>query len=300
MKWVASLPMYNVSRELGAQWRALLAEVVSDAVPASFVAVSPSTARVSDADAVARVDDDLVANIEAAHDVALIDAPEDLMTLWTRPDLLLSQTCGYPLMRALPDSIELVATPMFDAPGCDGPHYRSVIVVSARAHAAGATTLEACRGLRAAFNDAQSNSGFNAFRHAVAPHARNGRFFGSSINTGSHIASLQALATQQADVAAIDCVTLALVRDTTPALLNGIQVIGMTAPSPGLPLIASSATTREQRDRLRTALNKAVTRNPSRARALRLNGFATLTRSDYQSIIALEHAARSLDYATLA
>src|SRR3546814_9448924 len=56
--------------------------------------------------------------------------------LWTAPDLLFSQTCGYPLTHALAGRVTLVATPIYDCPGCDGGRYRSEILVRA-ADAAG-------------------------------------------------------------------------------------------------------------------------------------------------------------------
>ncbi len=115
-------------------------------------------------------------------------------------------------------------------PGCDGPDYSSALIT--RAEAPG-RTLNDCRGLRAAFNQDDSNSGLNAFRHAVAPLAHNGRFFSDTIRTGSHLASLQALIGNRADVAAIDCVSMTLMRDTLPELTRKIRQIGWTAMSPG-------------------------------------------------------------------
>lgn len=65
----------------------------------------------------------------------------------------------YPLVRTLPESLQLVATPVFDAPGCDGPRYCCQLIVSEAAWSRCAISLEACRGLRAAYNDGHSNSG---------------------------------------------------------------------------------------------------------------------------------------------
>ncbi|PFW69798.1 phosphate ABC transporter substrate-binding protein, partial [Bacillus sp. AFS075960] len=104
---------------------------------------------------------------------------------------------------------------------------------------------------RAACNGADSHSGMNAFRHAVAPHAHDGRFFGSVTSFGSHLNVLRALGAGEADCAAIDCVTFAYVRDALPALLNDVRVIDMTAPAPGLPFIASRALGDAQADALR-------------------------------------------------
>ena len=265
--------MYNVTPRHAALWRALL----RDALDAFARAGGPAG-------------------------VALLDEPfGDLHALWHRNDLLLSQTCGYPYrMLGLRDAVHLIATPAFDAPGCDGARYSSVLVVSARVYAGGATTLTACRGLRAASNGADSHSGMNAFRHAVAPHAHDGRFFSSVVSFGSHLNVLRALAAGVADCAAIDCVTFAYVRDALPELLNDVRIIGMTASAPGLPLIASKALDATLAGALQDALDHAVSVDPARANALRLKGFERLPPSAYDTIARLAQDAAAHGYPELA
>ncbi|MBR8342406.1 phosphate/phosphite/phosphonate ABC transporter substrate-binding protein [Burkholderia ambifaria] len=271
-QWIAGLPMYNVTPRHAALWRALL----RDALDAFARAGGPAG-------------------------VVLLDEPfGDLHALWRRNDLLLSQTCGYPYrMLGLRDAVHLIATPAFDAPGCDGARYSSVLAVSARVHAGGATTLAACRGLRAAFNGDDSHSGMNAFRHAVAPHAHDGRFFGSVVSFGSHLNVLRALAAGAADCAAIDCVTFAYVRDALPELLNEIRIIGMTASAPGLPLIASKALEWERVEALRDALDHAVAVDPERANVLRLKGFERLPPGAYDTIARFARDAAAQGYPEL-
>ncbi|WP_321821009.1 MULTISPECIES: phosphate/phosphite/phosphonate ABC transporter substrate-binding protein [unclassified Burkholderia] len=272
-QWIAGLPMYNVTPRHAALWRALL----HDALDAFARAGGPAG-------------------------VALLDEPfGDLHALWRRNDLLLSQTCGYPYrMLGLRDTAHLIATPAFDAPGCDGARYSSVLVASARVHAGGATMLAACRGLRAAFNGADSHSGMNAFRHAVAPHAHDGRFFGSVVPFGSHLNVLRALAAGVADCAAIDCVTFAYVRDALPELLKEIRIIGMTASAPGLPLIASKALEGRLVEALQDALDHAVALDPARASALRLKGFERLPPGAYDTIAGFARDAAAHGYPELA
>ncbi|MBR8128982.1 phosphate/phosphite/phosphonate ABC transporter substrate-binding protein [Burkholderia ambifaria] len=272
-QWIAALPMYNVTPRHAALWRALL----RDALDAFARAGGPGS-------------------------VALLDEPfGDLHALWRRNDLLLSQTCGYPYrMLGLHDAVRLLATPAFEAPGCDGARYSSVLAVSARVHAGGATTLAACRGLRAAFNGADSHSGMNAFRHAVAPHAHDGRFFGSVESFGSHLNVLRALADGDADCAAIDCVTFAYVRDALPELLNEIRIIGMTASAPGLPLIASKTLEGTRVEALQDALDHAVAIDAQRAAALRLKGFERLPPSAYDTIARFARDAAAHGYPELA
>ncbi|ACC72697.1 PhnD/SsuA/transferrin family substrate-binding protein [Paraburkholderia phymatum] len=262
MNSVAALPMYGVSPALAAGWRALLADVLRRVEPA-----------------------------------AEIVEPHDLHAFWRRPDLLLAQTCGYPYVLGLHEYVQLIATPHFDAPGCEGAHYSSLIVTRSDAPF---DSIEACRGARAAFNATDSNSGYNAFRHTVAPYARNGRFFGSTLETGSHLGSLHAVAADRADVAAIDCVTMAFARDAYPELTSRLREIGSTRSSPGLPLIASKHVSREQADALRAALDETLHVQPERAQRLKLKGFSYLTAAAYDSIRQMENEARIANYARLA
>lgn len=270
--WVAALPMYNVSAPLAALWRALLTEAL-----------------------------DAFARAGGPADVVVLDEPfGDLRALWRRPDLLLSQTCGYPYrMLGLADHVQPIATPIFAVDGCIDATYSSVLVVSAAAHAAGATTLAACRGLRAAYNEDTSHSGMNAFRHAVAPHAREGRFFASATALGSHLNVLRALSAGQADCASIDCVTWAYARDAGLDALRDVRVIGATARAPGLPLVASRALDAARVDALRRALDRALAADSGRARTLRLRGFDPLGWDDYAPIERFEREAIAQDYPVL-
>lgn len=271
-RWIASLPMYNVTPRHAASWRSLLNDCVA-----------------------------LLARSFELGEVAVMNAPEgDLMAHWRGENLLLSQTCGFPYrMLGLASEVHLISTPIFDAPGCEGPRYRSVLAVSSEAWERGAQTLDACRGLRAACNSADSHSGMNALRHAVAPLAREGRFFGSVRWTGSHAATLRALASGMADVGAIDCVTYALLNDSQPETLGGVQAIGMTAAAPGLPLIASRTLSEDRVRALRDALDAALAADPERAHTLRLRGFSRLTSEAYAEIEDMADAAARWGYREL-
>jgi len=262
MTWIAALPMYNVTPSLENEWRGWLADVLRMVKPACRI----------------------------------VDPDEELHGFWRRPNLLISQTCGYPLMHGLREQVQLVATPRFDAPGCEGAHYSSVIVTRADAPF---DTLASCRGARVAYNQDDSNSGMNALRHAVAPHSQEGAFFRAALRTGSHVGSLRAVADNHADVAAIDCVTFAFVCDEMPELARQVRRIGMTAASPGLPLIASGTVPAATVEALRDALNEALALHPERAKRLRLQGFSALPLEDYERIAQLESEARAVGYTRL-
>jgi len=179
--------------------------------------------------------------------------PPELMGHWRDPRLLLSQTCGYPLVTSLLPHVQVVGALRYTAPGCSGIDYRSELV----ARVEDAATLEGFVGRVAAINSPDSHSGCNALLAHVAPLARDGAFFSRQHVTGSHRRSLAAVQSGTADIAAIDCVSLAGFRRCDPGLLRGLRVVASTDPAPGLPLITSIATPPGDLAALREALQVA-------------------------------------------
>ena len=84
---------------------------------------------------------------------------------WLDPGLVLSQTCGWPYATRLHGMVRLVATPVYDVPGCRGP----VLFEHDRGPQgrAGAAAFRICRDRRLAFNTRDSLSGFVAAHVAV-------------------------------------------------------------------------------------------------------------------------------------
>jgi ABC-type phosphate/phosphonate transport system substrate-binding protein len=233
------------------------------------------------------------------------DVPDDVIRQpklpahWLSPDLLFSQTCGYPLRHAVRGKVQLVATPCYDAAGCDGPSYRSILLVSA---ASRARSLADLQGARVAFNSTDSQSGYNALRFMVAPLASGGRFFGEVIKTGSHFASLAAVAAGKADVAAIDCVSLALFRRYSCEAASAVRELCLTPAAPSLPYVTAGASDFDLVARLRTGLRAAMA-DPALAAAraaLLLKDVMLLPDSAYERIDEMEQAAIARGYPVLA
>ncbi len=155
---------------------------------------------------------------------ALLRSADDLMQVWLSPDLVLAQTCGLPYRARLKDAVTLVGTPDYALPGCPLGHYRSVIV------ARGALPRD-WRGLRLAINDAGSQSGWAAL---VAEWPDN--IPARVTVTGSHAASLAAVAAGAADLAALDVQSWRQLQRYAPAAAE-VMVIAETEPTPGLPFI---------------------------------------------------------------
>lgn len=235
-----------------------------------------------------------------------LDGVPDLLTfdgepadLWQAPDLLLSQTCGLPLVTSLGNTVKVVATPRYSAPGCSGSRHRGFIVVSASSNA---QRLVELRNSRCVINGWDSNTGMNMLRAAVAPLSRDSRFFGSVTVSGSHLASLQAIADGTADIAAIDCITYAHLSRHRPELAGSTRVLAVTAATPCLPLVTAASTDDDTVAALRTALQAAASAPElAEARAdLLLEGFETLPDRAYRAVSGLANQAVAAGYPALA
>jgi len=237
--------------------------------------------------------------------VGIPDVPDRLLERpaipehWLSDELLLSQTCGYPLTHALKGRVQLLATPCYSADGCEGSNYCSVVIVPEDSPVA---TLADLRGKRLAFNTPDSQSGMNALRALIAPIAGGKRFFGEAIESGSHSASLALVAAGKADMAAIDSVSYALFRHHGRADVRRVRVLCRTASAPSLPFITGGSTDPERVLRLREGLRAAM-EHPALAgarEALLLKDIMLLPESAYQPILDMEQAAERQGYPQLA
>lgn len=228
MTLVAALPMYDWPErraETDARWSAL-----SDALRAE--------------------------GFSAPDDLSRADDP---MALWLSPDLLIGETCTYPLVTALDGKVRYVATPVHRAPGCTPGRYRSAVVrrgtgngVSPPGTPDALIMPESVAG-RFAANMLESLSGFVALAGDMAASGLGEPGDGDVLWTGSHRESIRAVASGQADFAAIDCVSWAIARDHEPAATD-LVVVGWTASRPGLPLITSTSFDEEALARIRRAV----------------------------------------------
>ncbi len=209
---------------------------------------------------------------------------------WLRPDMLFSQTCGYPFITSLAGQVSLLATPGYDAPGCDGADYSSLVIVREDAPWQAFREL---RGKVCAVNGVDSLSGHHALRVLIGREGGQGGLFCKAIVSGGHAASIAMVARGQADFAAADCVTHATLSRYQPAAVAGTRVICRTPAMPGLPLIAGQAASAEEIEAMRDALAAAaVDPNLADARdALGITGMHFPQESEYERIaVALAQA----------
>ncbi|MFZ2101403.1 MAG: PhnD/SsuA/transferrin family substrate-binding protein [Oricola sp.] len=198
------------------------------------------------------------------------DAPDRLtradnpLETWLAPDLLLGETCSHPLATVLAGRVRYVATPVHRAPGCGFGTYRSAIIRNGpesdmpapRRTLAARFEADAVAG-RLAANSADSMSGIVALTRDL--HARDMPLPAEDavLWTGSHRASIRAVANGEADYATIDCVTWAIAKEHESAA-KAVHVAGWTASRPGLPLITSLGCDDEALMRIRRAVLAAI------------------------------------------
>lgn len=218
--------------------------------------------------------------------------------VWRREDLLFGQACEYPLAKSFGQHLTVLATPHYAAPGCVGSLYQSAVVVRADETAASLADL---RGRRCAVNEIDSNSGMNLLRAAIAPFAAGSPFFDSVILSGSHQRSLELIAANQADVAAIDCVTFAHLQSIDSTLVRQLRILSWTPPSPSLPFVTARSTSVETRVYLRFAL-AAVFADADLAsvrQRLLLQGIDLAPDVSYGRVLKLERDAIESRYARI-
>lgn len=223
----------------------------------------------------------------------VLTAPPDVHAHWRDPDLLLSQTCGAPLVTILGDRVRVVGTPVYDAEGCDGIRYTSAVTVREDDPA---RSLGDLRGRRLAINEPGSYSGFYALRRALAGVAEPGvPYFSEVVETGAHLESLRAVRDGRADCAAIDGVTMALARRDEPDAARGLRILMRTEAVPGLPYITRGSASDADVAALRAAIRAAIA-DPALADvrdALLIRDFEATDRSDYDAVA--ESIASSAD-----
>lgn len=194
---------------------------------------------------------------------------------WHSPDLVLSQTCGFPFRARLFGQVTLVGTPDYGVEGCAPGYYRSVFVVRADDPRGGLAEFD---GATLAYNEPLSQSGYAA---PMAEAARRGIRFRLGPATGGHALSARAVAEGRAEIAALDAVTWAVLTENclTP---DGLRVIAKTAPTPALPYIAAQGADAEATF---AAVTEAIAALPAPDRdRLHLRGLVRLTAEAYLGV----------------
>jgi len=240
----------------------------------------------------------------AGVDAQLIDypPPAPLAALWGRPDLGCAFMCGYPYARAIPKPA-LLAAPLPSARAYGGrPRYWSNLIVRADAPFA---ALPDVFGHRIAYTTEDSQSGYQAARELLAPHAqtRGGPLFAATVGpliTPRRL--VEAVLAGEADVAPLDSYAHDLIRAHEPDRAARLRTLVATIPAPIPPLVASPNLPLADAERLRAAL-LYVGQAPELASirgALLLEGFVAPASEDYAVLLERAGEADRLGYPRLA
>ncbi len=152
------------------------------------------------------------------------------------PKLDLVWMCGYPtafLISTGRTTHEVVAAPVFA--GYRQPVYHSVIITRVD----GPSSLHVALETRLAVNELESWSGFLGLK-AHVERSFPGAWFADQAVTGSHRASIQAVADQVCDVAAIDVTIWEHLLATEPAAATDLRVVDRTVDWPAPPFSIAS------------------------------------------------------------
>ena len=194
---------------------------------------------------------------------------------WASPDLILSQTCGFPYRARLHGRVTLIGTPDYGVTGCPPGYYRSVLV--ARANDPRSAMLDFDHATLA-FNEDLSQSGWAAPQNHAA---KLGISLPPKLRTGGHILSAKAVAEGHADIAAIDAVTWVMIT-RWDAFASALKVVGETDPTPGLPYIAAPGTDAEA---IFTVIAQAITDlSPQDRDTLCLKGLTKIAPETYLAV----------------
>ena len=236
------------------------------------------------------------------------DAPETLIVdrgpvpPRLEPELLFSQTCGYPLETVFKGQAIRLGAPLYDMPGCDRapgwPTHRAFFLVRKDSPAQSLADLKSGVFL---LNSPVSNSGMNLPRRALAEIAGGKPFFRQVVETGGHPASLDRLIRGEGDVASIDCVTYGFWRQYRPEAAAQIRILAETPPSPAIPFVTSVATPPAIVDVLRTALHTlgSEPRYTAARAGLKIAGIADVPDAAYEGLLDYQREAAALGYPAL-
>jgi ABC-type phosphate/phosphonate transport system substrate-binding protein len=209
-------------------------------------------------------------------DAPSLDWDMDPAEACRRQDLLIAQTCGWPLITEFADSVDVVGTFDYDVDGAVDGTYCSVII--GRNDQSLAESL-AQPDLIAAANSSDSLSGWISLCAAASAH-------GARVDrvdwTGSHAASVDAVRVGVADITSIDAVSWAHLDH------HGLFVIGHGPRVPCLPLV-TAIWSPSMTDGLRQAFAEAVS-DPLLADAcatLKIRAFVERQFSDYEGLSEL-------------
>jgi ABC-type phosphate/phosphonate transport system substrate-binding protein len=225
-------------------------------------------------------------------------APQPLEDLWSRADLGAVFMCGYPIALKLAPVIPLAA-PIPRAEWAAGrPVYRSDLIVREDAPY---QRLEDTFGARAGWTVRHSQSGFNAFRHALLAYrtperpALYAQMIGNLV-TARNV--LDGVRDGRIDIGPLDAYWHLLIARHAPHLTAGIRVLASTPVTPMPAFVAARGASANMVARLRAAFTGAATRPwfAPLGDLLLLDGFAQVNAASFAPLLEWDRAARAAGF----
>ncbi len=156
-----------------------------------------------------------------------LDRSVGYVASWARPDLVLGQACGLPLAEGRTGPAAVIGAMKFGLPDCeDGAYYSHLITRLGNRLSVGELS-----GRSFAVNDLGSQSGYGVLRKLNL-------LGGNVVETGSHRASIIAVAEGRADFAAIDAQTWRLAERFEPAARR-VTILAQTEPTIAPAIVAA-------------------------------------------------------------
>ncbi|MGD2050683.1 MAG: PhnD/SsuA/transferrin family substrate-binding protein [Chloroflexota bacterium] len=189
-------------------------------------------------------------------------------------------------------NFELLAAPVMRAPRYqDRPVYYSDIIVGRDSPYDSFADL---RGTRWVYNEPGSYSGYYVVCHRLAGMNESLNYFDRTLESGSHLNSMEMVVRGQADFTAIDSTVLDDELARRPTLAHQVRVMETLGPSPIPPWVISLKIPQELRKQLRQLLLDMGLDPRGKAALARgqLSRFVTATDADYQSIRDVSLAVR--------
>jgi phosphonate transport system substrate-binding protein len=245
---------------------------------------------------------DLVAYLAEAvhHSIRLSDEPrwQAREQQLVRGQAHLGIVCGlqyvHSVERGDEPGIELLAAPVMRGQRYAAqPVYFSDVVVRA---VDAARSFDDLSGVRFAFNERTSHSGYGVVRHALSVRGYTRAFFGSTVESGAHERSLAWIVAGAADASAIDSTVLEAEFQAAPALRRQLRVVATLGPSPIPPLVVSRGVRPEVRADLRQAVLE-MHRDPRARHVLASAGvhqYVAVQDSDYDPIRAMARSGAGI------
>ena len=202
-------------------------------------------------------------------------------------------------MRTTPPPVEVVAAPVLTGQRYAGrPVYFSDVIVR-RGNVA--RSFAELRGRSWAYNDPDSQSGYNLVRCTLARMGSTAGFFGRVMAAGSHQQAIRMVAAGLVDASAIDSQVLAIELRDHPEFSTAVDVIDALGPSTIQPFVAATHLPASMRSQMRDIVVSLHRKANARAALSQgfIERFAAVTDGAYDDIRGMIEACEAANFLTL-